>query len=55
MYREQSRFWTTGKQRALKRWLLTALIGVLIGCLGVGMTYATGRLVRYKFRVVTGG
>lgn len=55
VYREQSRFWTTGKQRALKRWLLTAAIGVLIGCLGVGMTYATGRLVRYKFRAVTGG
>ena len=54
VYREQSRFWTTGKRRALKRWLLTALLGVLIGCIGVGMTYATGRLVGYKFRTVTG-
>lgn len=55
VYREQSRFWTTGKQRAMKRWLLTALLGVLIGCLGVGMTYVTSRLVRHKFRTVTGG
>lgn len=54
VYREQSRFWTTGKRRALQRWLLTALLGVLIGCIGVGMTYATGRLVGYKFRSVTG-
>ncbi len=40
--------------RAAKRWLLTALTGVLIGLLGVGMTVATQRLVRFKFQTVTG-
>lgn len=38
---------------AVKRWLLTALTGVLIGLLGVAMTYTTQRLVRFKLGTVT--
>jgi hypothetical protein len=54
VFRDQSHFWTTGKRRAVKRWILTFLIGLLTGVIGVAVTFATRALTDYKFRVVTG-
>lgn len=53
-FREQSQFWTSGKSRAFKRWVLTFIIGILTALIGVGVTWATRTLMRWKMETVLG-
>lgn len=53
-FRDQSHFWTSGKSRAFKRWVLTFFIGILTGIIGVAVTWATRKLTSWKMKTVLG-
>jgi len=48
-FQNRGQRWTTGKKRALKRWTLTFLIGVIQACVAAICNLATKKLSRWKF------
>jgi hypothetical protein len=48
-FRNRGQWWTTGKKRALKRWVLTFIIGVLQGVIAMGCNFLSRSLITYKF------
>jgi H+/Cl- antiporter ClcA len=53
-FSNRGQWWTTGKKRALKRWVLTFLIGIVQALVATCCNLASKWLSRRKFRVVYG-
>lgn len=53
-FTNRGQWWTTSKKRALKRWVLTFLIGVSQALVATFCNFATKSLSRYKFETVYG-
>lgn len=53
-FRNRGQWWTTGKRRALKRWLLTFLVGVCQACIAYFCNMAARNLNARKFDHVNG-
>jgi hypothetical protein len=51
-FRNRGQWWTTGKKRALKRWVLTFIIGVLQAVIAMGCNFLSRSLINYKFNHV---
>lgn len=51
-FSNRGQWWTTGKKRALKRWALTFLIGVLQGCVACTANYGSRYFSKMKFDTV---
>jgi chloride channel 7 len=50
----RGQWWTTGKKRALKRWVLTFLVGVIQAFVAAFCNFSSRTLSRYKFEWVYG-
>ena len=48
-FRNRGHWWTTGKKRALQRWILTFLIGVLQALVAAACNFASKGLAKLKF------
>ena len=53
-FRNRGQWWTTGKRRALKRWLLTFFVGVCQACIAYFSNMVTRNLNARKFDHVNG-
>lgn len=51
-FRNRGQWWTTGKQRALRRWVLTFAIGVLQALVATVCNFASKSLSKHKFEHV---
>lgn len=45
-------YWTSRQRRTAKRWGLTLVVGVLTGLCGMGITFGSSMLARWKFATV---
>jgi Voltage gated chloride channel len=48
-FQNRGQWWTTGKKRALKRWILTFLIGVMQALVAAMANFGAKTLAKYKF------
>jgi Voltage gated chloride channel len=48
-FRNRGQWWTTGKKRALQRWVLTFIIGVLQAFVATGCNFLTRSLISHKY------
>jgi hypothetical protein len=51
-FRNRGQWWTTGKKRALKRWVLTFIIGVLQAVIAMGCNFLSRSLITRKYEHV---
>lgn len=51
-FSNRGQWWTTSKKRALKRWVLTFLIGVIQGLLALSCNFGSKFLSKHKFETV---
>jgi hypothetical protein len=47
-FSERGRFWTSDRKRTALKWLVTFIIGVLVGLVGLAVTYFTEELIVHK-------
>lgn len=53
-FSNRGQWWTTGKKRALKRWVLTFFIGVVQALVAAACNFSSKSLSRHKFESVYG-
>jgi hypothetical protein len=53
-FSNRGQWWTTGKKRALKRWILTFFIGVVQALVAAACNFSSKSLSRHKFESVYG-
>ena len=51
-YTNRNRWWTSSTSTTFKRWVLTMVVGVLTGVVGIFITYFTQYFTRIKFAAV---
>ncbi len=51
-FSNRGQWWTTGKKRALKRWILTFLVGVIQACVAATCNFCSRALSKQKFDYV---
>ena len=53
-FSNRGQWWTTGKKRALKRWVLTFFVGVVQALVAASCNFSSKSLSRHKFETVYG-
>lgn len=51
-FRNRGQWWTAGKKRALNRWMLTMLIGIIQAFIAFGCNLASRNMSRWKFEMI---
>lgn len=51
-FSNRGQWWTTGKKRALKRWILTFMVGVIQACVAATCNFFSRALSKHKFDYV---
>jgi len=49
---DRGRWWTRGRTRALARWFLTFVVGMLTGLVAIAITTSTHKIQEFKFKTI---